>query len=402
MFLWLSVATLFFICVIAHHLLHFVRWVDACALFIISTIVFVCQLNFAYKNTTTDQEMVSGYVTSLIYHPAYSYQEGKHTHNEPEAWIIEQRSRPPIRRVRVRYWIMNGAGREYCEGECFFAYPRPPYDDYHLQHEYNGVNFFTGITPPLINFTTSVQNDKAKAHSIIISKNKYERTKIGDPSTIWQTYYNPINVSPDVIYSNSETIPYFNIKDYNLAQRINAPDVSDADQITLEKINAKYSILNIAIGIIVTQDNLFFEKLKRAWHLGKANDFIVVLYSEDGNHIKNINILGWNNYLLKEKVTEAIQANQSAKITMVLSAIDKALDQENDFKQANFSSYQFINVTIPKFIYYKILIYQAIYYFYMIFILRYYSKNKRYIDLRLQILLFLFFPFVFFMTYFVS
>src|SRR6185312_12009090 len=122
---------------------------------------------------------------------------------------------------------------------------------------------------------------------------KFNRTKLGDASAVWRPYFNPVRVSDEVVYNGASDIPYFKLDDYNRAHRILPPQASMEER--LEKINAELSPHNISVGVILTQDNLYFETLRRAWHGGKANDFIAVV-NTDGKTIRNVNVLGWNNY----------------------------------------------------------------------------------------------------------
>lgn len=403
MFLWFGITFLFIAFVISHHFFSFISWADACGLLLVFIIILICQVNYIQNQMTLDRKMVTGYVTSLIYHPHYTYTstDGKHTYDMPAAWIIEQRPRPPIRHVIVHYSIMQGAGKEYCKGECFFAYPKPPYDDYDPEHSYNGADFFTTNSPPVINFITSVQNDSAKAHSIMVSKDKYDRTEIGDTSTSWETYHNSVIASSDVIYKNNNiNFPYFVITDYNKAQRIIAPSYTNDDLLSLSKLNARFRELNVAIGIIITKDDLLFEKLKRAWYLGKQNDFILVIHSLDGQTIKDINVLGWHNFSLKEKVIEAVQAKHTANITQILSSINTVFSAERSFKQADFTNYDYLDINIPNSFYYKITIYQIILFLYALFVFRHYKQAPELLDVRATFFLFIFIPGLILSTFF--
>lgn len=350
MLLWLIIALGFVVCLAVYYCWHGITWDEAGILFLASALVFSVHLDYIYDKTTTDQYLVSGYVTSLIHRPPFSYKCGKNrTCHEPERWIIEQRPRLPKQDQTIRRSIHGGDGVENCRGECFVSYPAPYSDN-----------------------MSCCRND-VYAYSILVSPEKFRRTKLGDSSTVWRPYFNPVRVSDEVVYKNGEEITYFKIDDYNRAHRILPPQATAEEK--LEKINAELSAQNISASLILTEDNLYFETLKRAWHQGKANDFVIVVYAPSGQ-IRNVNVLGWNNYALRENVAGAILSLPNADIHAMLDAIHTTLRQGPAFTPMDFSQYRFLDVKIPESYYWKILIFQALLVAYTLMLLRYNPNTK--------------------------
>ncbi|MFN7754571.1 MAG: hypothetical protein ACK5O9_01845 [Holosporales bacterium] len=352
MLLWLIVALGFVACLVAWHFWNGITWLEAATLCVASGLVFTVHLTFIYDKATTDQYLVSGYVTSLIHHPAYWYQCGRNQCHEPEAWVIEQRPRPASRIIKKTYSIHNGDGTEDCRGECFFQYPKGA-----TQQRPSGNNLKTAV------------------YSIDSSLEKFHRTNIGDPSTLWQNYYNPVRVSDEVVYGAQGPIAYFPLDDYNRAQRIR-PKTEAKWQEKLERLNAELATTsNISVGIILTKDVLYFESLKRAWSNGKANDFIVVIHAPDG-HIGNVNILGWNNYALRENVAGALMALPSAEMEPIIDTLAATLRQGPAFVPMDFSSYTFLDVKIPSLYYWKIIVFQILLFIYTMTLLYFNPDTK--------------------------
>ena len=353
MLLWFVAALGFLVCVAAWHFWHGITWEEAGTVFVAAALIFAVHLKYIYDEATTDHYLVTGYVTSLVHHPAYHYETRAGRVYVPEAWIIEQRPQPPAQIRTISYPIHNGDGIEYCYGECQFSYPKPPYKDY-----------------------SPGNSGDTYAYPISVDRAKFIRTSLSDTSAVWRTYFNPVQISDEIIYNDGDNIPYFKTDDYNRAHRLIAPQATAAQEEVLEKINAKLSPHHISVGLIVASDNLYFEKLKRAWHQGKANDFVIVVNSPDGRSIRNVNILGWNNYTLKENVSGAIMALPSAHINGILSAIWNTLRQGQDFVVADFSKYHFLDVKIPEKFYIKIILFQIAFGVYMLLLLRFDPNTK--------------------------
>lgn len=359
MLLWLVVALGFVACIVCWHLWQGITFVETATLFVASWIFFAYSLTFVYNKTTRDSYLVSGYVTSMTFRPPLSYQYGSETRYEPARFIIEQKSHKPksIKRVSRKitkiYTLVKDRNSgeeavEECFGECDISYPMP---------------------------YSEVKRDESI--SILVDRYKFSYTRLGDTSASWRTYFNPVRVSDEIVYSaNDSYIPYFTLDDYNSAHRLIAQNATENQSARLEQINSELQN-NISIGLIVTEDNLYFEKLRRAWHQGKANDFVVVVNSPDGRTLRNVNVLGWDNYRLKENVSKAIMALPYADIDMMLSAIYENLKDEK-FIAADFSKYNFANVKIPSEYYKKILIFQAIFFAYMLTLLHYNPNTKDY------------------------
>jgi len=356
MLLWLVVAAGFVVCVLACHFCQRVTWGAAAILFVASAALFSVQLKFIYDKTTTDHHLVTGHITSLVHHRAYSYFCAKLLCEEPETWIIEQRPRPPRREGFYVRPIHRNDGVEDCQGECFFSYPMPPYEDYKPKDA----------------------SDVA-ATATIVSHDKFNKTSLGDTSAVWKPYFNPIKASDEVVYGNDNTIPEFEIDDYNIAHRLIAPKKTAYQEKKLEDINIEFSPRNISVGLIVTPDNLYFEKLKRSWHQGKDNDFVVVVSTSDGASIHNVNVLGWGNDDLKENVAGAIMALPSADIDAILATIDKTLQQGEAFVPVEFSQYKFLDTKIPKQYYAWTFLFQTSFFIYILTLLYFNpnSKNKK-------------------------
>ncbi len=164
---------------------------------------------------------------------------------------------------------------------------------------------------------------------------------------------------------------YFNVKDYNKINRLIATKETVELSQKLEELNAKLSATsNISVGLIITDENLFYEKLKRSWHNGKANDFIIIVYSPNGEKIKNVNILGWNNYKLKENIANAIMALPSADIENILATAENTFLKGPLFTQTEFKKYNFLKIKIPSKEYWKLIVFQFLFFGYMISLLR--------------------------------
>lgn len=345
MLLCLVVAIGFVACVFFWHLWQGITFSEAATLLIATAIVFSISLDFIYKEVTRDNCLISGNVTSMIHHTAFSYRCGKSTCHEPERWIIEQKSHKPQSIVNIARRINHGC-LEQCYGECNISYPAP----------YSKIN-------------------SAESDPILVDSSKFKRTKLADPSAVWKEYFNPVQVSDEVIYNSAANkIPYFTLDDYNFAHRLIAANITKAQEEKLEQINAELQN-KISVGLIVTTDNLYFEKLRHAWHQGKANDFVVVVNSPDGKTVRNVNVLGWDNYKLKEKVSTAIMAIHIADIDMMLTAINDNLKGQA-FIPADFSRYHFVNVKIPNEYYWKIFIFNTLFFSYMLWLLHLNPNTK--------------------------
>jgi hypothetical protein len=349
MLLWLVVALGFVICVASWHLWQGITWGEAAALFVASALVFAVHLHVIYDKATTDSYMVSGYVSSLIHRDGFSYECGRHTCHEPERWIVVQRPQFPYRNFHYERSIHSGGAVEDCQGECNLNFPAP-----YSQSACCRDGFF---------------------YAILVDEKKFSHTQIGDSSTLWRNYFNPVRVSDEVVYNAGKILPYFSISDYNRAHRI-IPYRADAEE-SLEKINAEFARDNIALAVILTKDNLFYETLKRSWHSGKANDFVVVI-NTDGQTIRNVNVLAWNNYVLRENVAEAIMVLPHPDLNQILSAIETTLKQGPNFVPMDFSAYHYLQVKIPENYYWRIILFQAFFFIYMLMLLRFNPNTKDY------------------------
>ncbi|MDX2082983.1 MAG: hypothetical protein SFV53_03235 [Rickettsiales bacterium] len=358
MLLWLFIALGFVGCVLFWHFWQGITASEAIILFVAASIIFFIHLKFIYDKATTDHYLVSGYVTSLIHRPPFSYDCGRKKCYEPELWLIEQRANKPKTAGNYKHEIHSGDGIEECYGECQIDYPAPYKKDWQISKR------------------------SPYYHPIKVSRDKLIRTKLGETSTFWEEYFNPVQVSDEVIYDeNNEITPYFKIYDYNITRRLIAPqiesDITDYEQ-KLEEVNSRLSAQNISLGLIITPDNLYFEKLKRSWHNGKANDFVIVVNSPNGETIRNVNIIGWNNYALKETVSQSIMALAKVDIEQILATVEDVLQKNQNFTPANFSQYHFLKVKIPHQYYWKIIIFQIVFFFYMMLLLKLNPNTKDY------------------------
>lgn len=351
MLLWLIVALGFVGCVVAWHMWQGITKEEATALFFSAALVFAVNQKSIYDQATTDHYLVSGHITSLIHRPPFTYKCGKdRTCREPERWILEQSPWQSQRQVNITRSIHSGDGIETCIGECKRNYPAP-------YSEFRGL-------------------DSYRIYSILVDAEKFARTRIGDSSVQRKPYFNPVAASDEVIFGNGEQFSYFNVRDYNRSDRIAGVQATIQQLDALEALNAKYAKHNMSIGIFVSNDTLHFEKLRRAWHQGKANDVIAVIYSPDAKSIGNVNVLGWNNYALKQNITQAVAAVGTLDVDKILAAIDSAIAASPAFAPADFSQYRFLDVKIPDSYYVKILIFQIVYVAYMLMLLRYNPNTK--------------------------
>ncbi len=349
MMLWMVIAVGFLVCLASWYLMPSITKTEAVALFLSTAILFGVMNQQIYDEATTDRYLITGFVTSLTHHPAYSYRKNKKIHHVEEGFIIEQRPYRSTINQHTTYKTPKGNATVECWGECFTEYYEPPYS-----HDEGG------------------QSQKY-SYGLGVDALKFSQTQLGDPSVIWRSYFNPVQVSNEVVYNNEESIPYFNIVDYNLTKRIIAPHVDEEDQRRLDQINAKLAKTKISLGLVVTSDALFFEKIKRAWHHGKANDFIVVVDSPDGKSIRNVNVLCWNNYNLVTNVSQALAGLKEANINKILTILDDTLTAGPAFQKADFKNYNYVDVKIPEQYYVKLFLFYVAFFAYFLFLL---SKNS--------------------------
>jgi hypothetical protein len=355
MLLWLVVAICFFVCVAGWHLAQGITAFEAAGLFIASAVAFSAQLTYLYNKNTTDQQMVSGFVTSMLHRSSYHY--GKNDREiEPEHWVIEQSSHQPTRNVQMQR-PYAGKRRELltesCSGECLIPYPK-------------GEPERKAWKVAIVNGTP--------AFLIDVAQQKLNRTKQGDPSAVVQNYYNPVMASDDVVYSDGQittAVPYFGIADWNNGVRLVAPHYSVEQVLRLEKLNAALSTRsNISLGLVITPDPQYFENLKRAWHRGKANDFtVVVTTSADGNAIRNTDVLAWDNYNLQANVTQALAGVEKPDVDTILQQLETTMMQGPVFVPRDFEKLRFLSVKIPTTDYLFILSYQVILVLYLMMLL---------------------------------
>jgi hypothetical protein len=193
-------------------------------------------------------------------------------------------------------------------------------------------------------------------------------------------YYNPVQASDDVVYADGsgKKIPYFNVVDFNVVNR--APGEGEAVAQRLAEINAEFSGKGISVGLIVTKDELYFEKLKRAWHLGKCNDFVIVVATDEaGKLIRNVNILAWDNYSLREEVATAVMSVGAPDPMKILDAARDALARGSSFVRRDFERYSFLQIKIPTSDWVFLLSYQLLFLGYMLWLV---DKNPTTKDYR--------------------
>ncbi len=322
MLFWLAIALYALVCLLVGYRFQLSRIAIAVA-WLMSVAGFLLLSTVIKAKYMEDYDLVTGYVTSLIYHPAYDYGHGKNREHEPELWVVEQSPRPtPVIHQR-RYPIANGAATEVCYGECLHKYPKE---------------------------MMTVEGDN-QVYAIAVSSNKFNRTKINSRSAVFDNYSNPVRASHEVIYRGRLAIPYFKMTDYNQPIRLIAPTATSALVKQLESLNAALDRQHISVGIIVTSDPLYFEKLKRAWLQGKRNDFVVVIDSKNNRDINNVNILTWDNYALKEAVRSQIIALKTLNLHKVIAVIGKVLKHDH-FVVKNFAAYKFLHLDISLLFYF--------------------------------------------------
>lgn len=354
MLLWLVSAVGFLVCVIAWHIKQGITLSEAVGLFIATSIAFSCQLDYLYTKNTTDYQLISGYVTSLVYRPSYEYRSGKSTATEPEHWIIEQSNHEPSQVVDVvrPYIGKKGGLTEKCHGECLVNYPQgePPEKVWKIAQASWGGGIYL----------------------LDVRQSKWENTDIGEPSVIKEAYFNPILHSDEVIYGEtSKTIPDFTLSNVNKANRFLGLWSHEATSEKIEKLNASLSSMtNISVGLIVTTDSMRFEELKRSWKRGKANDFIVVVYTPDGKSIKNVNVMAWGNYNLIENIRQKVASLPTAEDTeTMVKTIGDTIRNGPIFVPRNFDNLKFLQVKIPESDYMFVLSYQVILVLYLLALL---------------------------------
>lgn len=353
MLLWFLTVASFLLCVLVWYFKQGITTGEAIGIFVTSIIVFNLELNYIYKKNTTDFYLISGYATSVIHRPSYKYKSGKRTKTEPERWLIEQTHKKPSRDIKIKrkYNGKKNSLTEFCEGECLIKYP---------SGEPHSQTWFVGNP-----VRTSVA-------LLSVSKDKFMRSKIGESSVAYTSYFNPVFLSDDIIYSDStETIPQYFVNDYNKGNRFVSKFLYITDLTKkIELLNAHLSSRsNISVSLHIITDELYYEKLKRDWRNGKANDFAIVIHSPDGKQIKNVNVLAWNNYNLRQNMIHAIGGLNDLNADTLLDTIEKTLKEGPTFIPAEFEKLSFLKVKIPESDYAFILSYHAILMTYLILLL---------------------------------
>lgn len=264
-----------------------------------------------------------------------------------EQWIMEQSPVPPQLNRDINREVISTSQnvKEKCIGECEILYSVPFYQ-------------------PTVNIFSLQVNYRLP---LSIDSGKFNRTSPGDISVTAVPYYNPINESDKVLLKYQSDIPYFKIYDYNKLIRLIGPNITDNDIQALEAINAEFSSSQISLGLILSDDSLLYEKIRRAWGNGKPNDFIVVVQTTTNNEIANVNVVGWGNDELKETVSAAVMTLPSTNIPSILKQIEKSLSTRPKFVKANFSHYSYLDMHLPNNYFYALILFQVIFFSYVIF-----------------------------------
>jgi hypothetical protein len=319
----------FGICVAIWHFKQGVTAAEAIGLFIASIFLFNLELKYLYIKNTADHYFMSGYATSLVYRPAYKADNV----NVPESWWIEQSKNKPTRNIKIQRYYSGkdrNAQIEHCYGECALKYARGN----------------PSIRPLLVG-----SPDKTSVILIEVNKEKFLRTKIGETSVAKVRYYNPVLLSDDIIYSDSDAKePYLFVNDFNKTNRIIANELYQktyGDE--LELLNADLaSSSNVSVSLHITSDDLYFEKLKRNWHNGKANDFAIIINSLDGKQIRNVDVLAWGNYNLRENVSQAIGGLTNLDGVQLIKTIEETMKLGPVFVPMEFKKLNFLEIKIPR------------------------------------------------------
>jgi hypothetical protein len=335
---WMVAAACFMACVAIWHYRQGITLIETCGIFLACVTSFLISHSYLIEKNTTDHYIASGRVTSLVYRPSYTYRSGKSEHTEPEHWIIEQSNLPAphaTKRVVRPYHGHRSGLQEQCFGRCSLAYP---------QGEINKRHWFIG-------------NHKGKPvflHDVPYRVWTY--THLGDPAAGLLTFRNPLRANADVIYSGKhEPIPYYGkVSNYETTRfnRLRTEDTNPftralADQI--ERLNSRLNeTTSISVGLTVTTDPLYFEKLRRAWYGGKPNDFAVVVQKTPfDNTITQVNVLTWQNFGLVQHVIRALRMAPSSDPQELLPRLEQAFATGPRFVPLDITKLSYLAIQLP-------------------------------------------------------
>jgi len=148
----------------------------------------------------------------------------------------------------------------------------------------------------------------------------------------------------------------------------------------IERLNSRLNQNTpISVGLVVTHDPLYYEKLKRSWYGGKPNDFVVVVHAYPDSRIGTINVLTWKNYTLVQHVVQALLKSQSAQKNDLIPRLEEALLKGPTFRPLRLDTLDYLAVHIPDADMAFILSFQVILCLYLLLLLSLdpSSKNSR-------------------------
>jgi len=352
---WLIAAASFVVCVGLWHFRNGITLIEACGIFLASVTSFLASHNYVVERNTADSYIASGTVTSKVYRPSYTYYDGDNNlRTEPEHWIIEQApvAYDPLKIKYVsRPYVGHRKGlRETCFGLCRYRYPEGE-----MSRRYWTLGKI-GENPVIL-------------HDV--SSETWGAAQLGDPAAAKVTFQNPLRANADIIYTGAfggtittptglstpttlKPIPYFDNNIYVRSltfNRLQGPSsiwIDDATNDRIERLNSKLNqTMSISVGLIVTNDPLYYEKLRRSWYGGKPNDFVVVVHAYPDYRIANINVLTWQNYQLVQHVVQALRQAPSAHTDDIIPRLEQALLSGPRFTPFRLDNLSYLAIHIP-------------------------------------------------------
>ncbi len=336
---WMVAAASFMACVAIWHYRQGITLIETCGIFLACVTSFLVSHAYLIEKNTSDHYIASGTVTSLVYRPSYTYRSNKSTHIEPDHWIIEQSNLPfdprTTQRIVRPYQGKRSGLQEQCFGRCQFVYP---------DGEINNRHWFIG-------------NYKGKPVFLHdVPQSTWLRSNLGDPAAGELPFRNPLRANADVIYSGKhEPIHYYDTVSSYETTRFNRLRTEETTPFTraladrLERLNTRLNeTTSISVGLIVTTDPLYFEKLRRAWHGGKPNDFAVVVQKTPfDNTIAQVNVVTWQNFGLVQHVIRALRMAPSSDLQELLPRLEQAFATGPQFVPLDINKLSYLAIQLP-------------------------------------------------------
>ena len=188
-----------------------------------------------------------------------------------------------------------------------------------------------------------------------VDESYYNRTSLGEYACWWKVYTNPLKKNKRAFFSNeiwkryeSKMAPHPTVYDYRKVRRIISPDgvpfKDNNDEINM--INSMLNNTNINFGFIFTRlPHDYADALRNKWLGGNRNDFVIVCYVDAKNIIDYVDIICWENDMLKIQIRDTIlngkfNTNQTSELTTIVK--DEVLKRR--FIVSDFSKFEYLKV----------------------------------------------------------